>query len=113
MTRAGQGQGRVKQSDQHQRLIKRANGRVTQGRAERREKRIQREQIGHGMRAGQCRGSKRVEQSHGGAGGAEGEDRAAAPYKGKQNSKQGRGGGGGKGGRSRITEHRQSRGDRT
>ena len=54
------------------------------------------------MRAGQCRGSKRVEQSHGGAGGAEGEDRAVAPYKGKQSN----GGGGGRRKRGQIAHHR-------
>ena len=31
----------------------------------------------------------------------------------KASNRMGEGGGGGKGGRSRITEHRQSRGDRT
>ena len=40
------------------------------------------------MQGEQARGAVTM----GGAGGAEGEDRAAAPYKGKQNSKQGRGG---------------------
>ncbi len=56
--------------------------------AERREahtKRAKQKVIGHDMRAGQCKGGKRVVQSHGGAGNAEGEeeteqqDQAAVP----------------------------------